>query len=331
MTTMTKTTMANEATTNATMTTAATVAGRGESVRAAEGQAVAAPTTETGDDLSLIARACRRRAEAYALLSDLYRAEVSEAFLDRLREIRFPANTGSQYVDDGCRLMARYLSKPRDGVLLELAVDYARTFIGAGTDARSAAYPFESVYTSEKRLEMQDARDEVLAAYRSEGLDKSEEWKDGEDHVSLELQFEQILCERAADALDAGNEDAATRLLRTQRAFLRYHLLNWVPRMTADMARFSRTDLYRGLARLTEGFLSEEAALLDELLSEDDVPIEGVLPKVVPAAEISIEDAKLAKPLAHADSAALAAAREAFERATPEERRRYFAFNSIGA
>ena len=97
------------------------------------------------------------------------------------------------------------------------------------------------------------------------------------------------------------------------------------------MARFSKTDLYRGLARLTDGFLSEEADLLDELLSEDDVPMEDVLPKVIPAAEIPIEDAKLAKPLAHVDSAALAAAREAFERATPEERQRYYAFSTIGA
>ena len=32
---------------------------------------------------------------------------------------------------------------------------------------------FESVYTSEKRLLMQEARDEVLAIYRSAGLDLS--------------------------------------------------------------------------------------------------------------------------------------------------------------
>ena len=48
-----------------------------------------------------------------------------------------------------------------------------RAFIGHGIDAYSAAYPFESVYTSPKRLMMQEARDEVLAVYRSEGLDLS--------------------------------------------------------------------------------------------------------------------------------------------------------------
>ena len=316
------------------MTTVASTNASEHDGRAVEGDAERMRTTtgiEADDTLSLIAQACRRRGETYALLSDLYRVEVSEAFLDRLGAIRFPADTGNADVDEGYRMMARYLARSRDGILLELAVDYARTFIGAGTDARSAAYPFESVYTSEKRLEMQDARDEVLAVYRSEGLDKSEEWKDGEDHVSLELQFQQILCERTAEALEGGDEGTATRLLRTQRGFLQYHLLNWVPMLTADMRRFAKTDLYRGLAYLTDGFLSDELALLDELLREDDVPVEDVLPKIVPADEIPLEDAKLAKPLAHVDSVALSAAREAFEKATPEERQRYAAFSSIGA
>ena len=39
---------------------------------------------------------------------------------------------------------------------------------------------------------MQDARDEVLVLYRAFGLDKQESWKEGEDHIALELEFEQI-------------------------------------------------------------------------------------------------------------------------------------------
>lgn len=233
-----------------------------------------------------IADATERRAEVYGIVSRIYRVEVNEEFLAELRETSFPAKTGSEKMDRGYRLISKYLSRPADGMLLELAVDYARTYIGTGTDGYSASYPYESVYTSEQRLVMQEARDEVLAVYRASGLNKSEQWKDEEDHIALELQFEQILCERAARALREGDEDAAYQLFRTQRGFLRHHLLNWVPMMTADTRKFAKTDFYQGLSYLTEGFLAMDGEFLDELLSEDDEPDDATLPKIVPAVEL---------------------------------------------
>ena len=44
------------------------------------------------------------------------------------------------------------------------------------------------------------------------------------------------------------------------------HLANWVPMLVADMLRFSETELYRGLAELTLGFVQTEGELLAELL-----------------------------------------------------------------
>lgn len=222
------------------------------------------------NDFAELAQLTRRRGETYGLLSRLYRVEASEALLAELRGMRFPASTGSDAMDRGQRLISGYLGRPADGMALELAVDYTRTFIGAGVDGHAAAYPFESVYTSKDRLLRQDARDEVLALYRSEGLNKSGAWKDEEDHVALELEFEAVLCDRAAEALEAGNEDRAVELFKTQRGFLAGHLLNWVPGLTADMRHFAKTDLYRGLADLTDGFLAIDQAFLDELLGEED-------------------------------------------------------------
>ena len=252
----------------------------------------AAPQAEEAGQLSQdemfasIAEATERRAEIYGIISRIYRVEVNEEFLAELKETSFPAKTGNDKMDRGYRLISKYLSRPTEGMLLELAVDYARTYIGTGTDGYSASYPYESVYTSEQRLVMQEARDEVLAVYRASGLNKSEQWKDEEDHVALELQFEQILCERAAEALRKGDEDAAYQLFRTQRGFLKHHLLNWVPMMTADTRKFAKTDFYQGLSYLTEGFLAMDAEFLDELLSEDEGPDDATLPKIVPAVEL---------------------------------------------
>ena len=116
---------------------------------------------------------------------------------------------------------------------------------------------------------MQEARAEVLQTLRENNL-KRGSWTEGEDHIALELEFMQRMAMRAADALRAGDEDAAIEHLRTQRTFAQDHLLNWLPMMTEDMRRFSRTMFYQGLAQLVMGYAEEDAAVLDELLDSVD-------------------------------------------------------------
>ena len=218
-------------------------------------------------DYAELAEMTRRRCGTYALLSRMYRVEVDEELLRELRDMRFPTKTGNSDIDEGHRLIASHLSRSNDDTLTELAVDYVRAFIGGGFDGHAAAYPYESVYTSEKRLLMQEARDEVLAIYRANGLDKAPAWAEAEDHVALELEFERLLCERAADALDAADEDAAARLFETQRGFAQAHLATWIPSFVRDVQHFAKTDFYRGAAKLLQGFVREDAMFLDDLLA----------------------------------------------------------------
>lgn len=206
------------------------------------------------------------RAATYALLSRLCRAEVDEALLDELHNQLYPVSTGNANIDEGHRLIATALSGIWENTLTELAADYLRTFLGHGYSGHSAAYPFESVYASEKRLLMSSARDEVLALYRAAGLDKKPEWKEGEDHVALELEFMQILANRTAEALRNGDDATAQSLLRSQKSFMDDHLGAWVPLLADGMRRFSKTDFYRGLSYLLEGFVQTDSEFLDEVL-----------------------------------------------------------------
>lgn len=208
----------------------------------------------------------RGRMATYQFLSRLFRAEVDQDLYETLLSMRFPTNTGNDLVDKGYRMICGYLSKAEGTVLTDLAVDYVRSFIGSGNDGYSAAYPFESVYTSPKRLMMQDARDEVLVLYHAAGIDKQESWKEGEDHLALELEFEQILAERALKAFEAGDEEACVRNLLQQRNFLEDHLLAWYPMMAEDLEKFPKTDFYRGLGKLTSGFLRNDLEFLNEVL-----------------------------------------------------------------
>ena len=241
---------------------------------------IAAKAAETAEDpdediddaagLTEIAQLCEQRADTYGFLSRLYHSEVDQELLDKMRTMRFPRTTGNAKLDEGYRLIAKYLSNTWTNSVMDLAREYVRIFIGHGNDAFAAAYPYESVYTSERRLMMQAARDEVLAIYRSYGMDKDPSWKEAEDHIGLECEFMRVLCNRTADALYAGDGEKAWDLLAAQRNFLEDHLASWVPMMTRDMRKFAKTDLYRGLASMTEGFFHVERELLDEMLSEEE-------------------------------------------------------------
>lgn len=218
--------------------------------------------------------ACRSREDMYSLLSRLYRSEVDEGLLAALRDTLFPAGEPGEPIEEGSYLITKYLSNPWADLETDLARDYVRCFIGNGLDAYSAAYPFESVYTSKRRLLMQDARADVLASYRACGFDKSAEWNEGEDHLSVELEFMAALSRRAADALSAGDHADAEKALKVQKSFMAEHVLRWVPLMLSDVGKFAQTDFYRGVALFTDGYLSEDGRFLSELGMGEPATIE---------------------------------------------------------
>ena len=205
------------------------------------------------------------RARSYGMLARLFREEVDLPTLRELQQMRFPQATGNAAADEGYHQLYDYLKRAWDDSVTELAIDYVSTFIGHGVNGYSAAYPYESVYTSERRLLMQEARAEVLATLRENELMRGN-WNEAEDHIALELEFMQRLSLRAADALSDDAEDEAIAYLRTSYDFLENHLLNWVPMLVADMRMHARTLFYQGLAQLTLGSLQEDEAVLRELL-----------------------------------------------------------------
>ena len=227
----------------------------------AQGAAEAVST----DDLAVVNEG---RAAMYGLLSRLTRSEADAALIEELFSQHYKVSTGNANMDEGNRLLATALSGIWENTETELAADYLRTFLGHGYSGHSAAYPYESVYASEKRLLMGDARDEVLALYRAAGLDKAEGWKEAEDHVALELEFMQVLAGRAAEALRHDAQDEAYALLQRSKSFLEDHLGAWTPLLADSMRSFAKTDFYLGLSYLLEGFVESDAELLDDLLAE---------------------------------------------------------------
>ena len=205
------------------------------------------------------------RARSYGMLARLFREEVDLPTLRELQQMRFPQATGNAAADEGYHQLYNYLKRAWDDSVTELAIDYVSTFIGHGVNGYSAAYPYESVYTSERRLLMQEARAEVLATLRENELVRGS-WNEAEDHIALELEFMQRMALRAAEALGDAAEEEAIAYLRTSYDFLENHLLNWVPMLVADMRMHARTLFYQGLGQLTFGTLQEDETVLRELL-----------------------------------------------------------------
>lgn len=224
-----------------------------------------APQNDVNDEELDLVEIMEARARTYGMLARLFRVEVDADTLKELQGMRFPAATGNAQADEGYHQMYEYLKRSWDDSVTELAIDFVRTFIGHGVNGYSAAYPFESVYTSERRLLMQEARAEVLKTMREHML-KRGTWTEGEDHIALELEFMQRLSLRTADVLREGRDDDAVKLVRDQYDFLQDHLLNWIPMFVTDIRLYSKTLFYQGLGQLLLGFVEEDEKVLQALL-----------------------------------------------------------------
>lgn len=203
------------------------------------------------------------RAGFYSFLAGVYLWEPTSEQIEAMAAANFPV--GEDAFGHGYALIADYLRHRDTGTRQEIAVDYAHTFLGAGNYDKLMAPPYESVYTSEEHLLMQDARDGALSFYRSEDLDLPAENTTPEDHIGFEMQFMAKLIDRSCDALSAGDNAEFARLVRVQNEFYVQHLANWLPAFIADIERHCKTDYYRGVAQLTRAFLAEEKEQLEGL------------------------------------------------------------------
>lgn len=201
----------------------------------------------------------KSRETMYRFLSGLYIREVEEWQWKAMCQMKFPVSCPNEDMQEGYQMMEHYLkeSAGRDtqSMLDELAVDYARIFLSAGVAQGKAAFPYESVYTSKKHLMMQDSRNEVVALFSAKGVTPSKDmYRIPEDHLGLLLEYMAVLC--AEDSKESRMEQAD---------FLKDHLNNWIGAFCAEVQKYSNTDFYKGLAKLTKGFLAMECSLLQEV------------------------------------------------------------------
>ena len=119
---------------------------------------------------------------------------------------------------------------------------------------------------------MQKPRDEVLKIYRSMGVDKAGTFAEPEDHIAMELQFMNHMCEKTNISLKDGNLVDARVCLEVQRDFLNKHLGKWSPKLVADILKSRSGEFYKAVAKITRGYVEMDKKVISELMDNLVLP-----------------------------------------------------------
>lgn len=252
------------------------------------------------DDITKIMAASEKM---YRLLARLYKKEVDAVLLTQLKSMKLPyvnaadadvlgadkakasdktkasdkADVKSDSVSEvtleaGWKQLGTYLSSVdvTEETITILAADYAKVFLAAGSAKGRAAVPYESVYTSKKRIIMQEAWEETRAIYHEKGLKIGNAASDYmEDHIACELEYMAWLCAQCAAAGKAAKQQKSNerydihKYLEDQLAFLKTHLLIWVQAFYEDIVKYSDTEFYKALGQITAAYLFESKDVLE--------------------------------------------------------------------
>lgn len=211
------------------------------------------------------------RAAYYRMLAELLWKELTQEQIDHLAALDLKSLAqGDADLEEGYGDMASYLRRRNTGTRQELAVDYAHTFLAAGNYESFAATPFESVFTSEMGLLMQDARDEVYKSFCGEHIQPDEELHTPEDHLSFEFEFLATLLERTNAACLAGDFERAAMLSQKVAEFHDDHQLNWVDDFCDAVCDVAETRFYRGMSKVVRAFVHMETDVIADMVEASD-------------------------------------------------------------
>ncbi len=209
--------------------------------------------------------------EMYYFLAHLFKNEVSQEHLDFILGMDVPPG-GDKGVIGGLTMMKEYVDQSRLDPLTDLSADFAQLFLGTGNiSIASGIHPYESVYTSDNRLIMQEARDHVVQIYTNYRLEVGEGPAIPEDHIGIELEFMAHLSSLISCSQNNRLGSGQPSPLLDKKDFLEQHILNWIPQFCTDIVMQAETTFYKGLARLTDCFLQEEHRMTSVTINKQSI------------------------------------------------------------
>jgi len=200
----------------------------------------------------------KNRSNVYGLLAAVFRQEVTSDFLLQIKDPQLLGVLSAL----GVELQQNFFDRQEDVLCEELAIEYARLFLGPGKHIS----PHESVHHPRDDGKWGQlwgaATVEVKKFIKATGLNYDPDYKGIPDHISVELEFMEMLSRREAQEWSEGNEEAALRLLEVELRFVRDYLSCWVPIFCDKVIEAAELSFYRELAGLTKRFIEYDLSEL---------------------------------------------------------------------
>jgi len=202
------------------------------------------------------------RSHIYGLLAMIFRAEPTEALLQIWKNHQVYV----VFSELGITLGKEFYQKSEKALVEELAVEYARLFLGPSEPIS----PHESVH---KEVDGGDwgalwgqETVKVKRFIESAGLEYTPDYTGIPDHISVELEFLQKLSLRESAAWAEGDTEGALYGLKMEKMFIQDHLFKWVPLFCDKIIAKANMPFYREMAKVTKGFLEFDKKKIDEYL-----------------------------------------------------------------
>jgi TorA maturation chaperone TorD len=197
-------------------------------------------------------------------LAAIYRQEVSSDLLQQIKDPRFLGVLTKL----GIELNNGLFKKPEKELLEDLAVEYARLFLGPGKHIS----PHESVHHKMEGVQSGQLWGELTAEVKkiieSSGLEYKTEYTGLPDHISVELEFMQQVILREELAGQDNDKETAQLCQENEKKFVDEHLFRWVPDFCGKVIEAADLPFYREMARLTRSFIEFEKQELDKLKTD---------------------------------------------------------------
>jgi TorA maturation chaperone TorD len=208
------------------------------------------------------AEGARIRSNIYGFLSSMFREEITA---ERLRQIKGPAikevlsEMGIQY--------EIFSKKDQDQLLEDLAVEYARLFLGPDKHIS----PHESVHhqrdDGDWGTHWGGSTVDVKKFIETTGLEYKQEYSGMPDHISVELDFMKEAAGREARAIDEKDWEGALYCQKMEKKFIYDHLIKWIPTFCDKIISQAEISFYGDLADVTKDFITLESEEIDESIS----------------------------------------------------------------
>lgn len=205
------------------------------------------------------------RKKTYGVLARLYSAPPSGALAEMIREGGLLDGIGNSAFSAAANDLTAFFRNTASGENQnnELAAEYTRLFV-----LPSGVVPHESIYLDEYKRLGGRVTAGVQQVYLDAGAQFTEACLELPDHIGVELEFMQFLCDIEEQFWKEPNWAGLQKSLDFQNAFLTGHLLRWHQPLCEKVLNETTLDLYRALARLTIEFLEAEREFVPELTKE---------------------------------------------------------------